>query len=55
MTASAAGEYYFDRTCIALIVIEAGVIICNVILKIVLRRLYEVKHSKAVADVIFYG
>lgn len=48
------GTFYFDRTCIALIVAQVGVIIKNIVLKLVLRQLYEIKHAKAVADVIFY-
>lgn len=50
----ATGEVIFQRICISLIVIKVGLILKNVALKLAIYRLYRKKHSKAVADVIFY-
>ena len=48
------GSKYFYSTCVALLVIECGLVAKGVLLKAALRRIFESKNKKAVADVLFY-
>jgi len=48
------GNFYFQRTCIALLAIEIAAVAHALLLKVVLRAVFEVRNRKLVQDSLFH-